>query len=737
MQVGKTNGRGARRNHWVVRGVLVVVAAVAVAQSFVVSPSAQTAAQVRVVSNPRLDMVSGGDVLVAVDVPAGMAARDVRVTANGADVTASFRADAAGRTLTGLVTGLTTGPNAIAATTSGGAPVRLTVVNHPNAGPVFSGPQEKPFICETQNFKLLSGGTLGPSLDASCSIATRVDYLYQSAGGGDLKPLADPRTPPADVATVTTITGQAVPFIVRLETGTINRAVYQISMLHNPATDPAPDFTTHPAGWNGRLIYTFGGGCTGGWYRQGTTTGGVDDTVMLQRGYAVASATLNTFGNNCSEALAAETMMMVKEHFIEAYGAPKFTIGWGGSGGSYQQHHIADGYPGLLDGIMPARSFPDVAFGTIPFITDARLLKHYFDTLATAPFTDEQKRGVTGFGNLATMTSVYEGAGRISALEHCSPVIPKELLYDREKNPKGARCTVYDHAVNVYGRDPKTGFAHRPLDNVGVQYGLAALNSGAITTTQFLELNEKIGGFDTDGNMVAARTVADPAAIRAAYRSRLMLNGGGGLAATPIIDYRAYRDDVPQGDVHIRYTSFSTRERLLKANGHIDNHVMLTDDRKWTDSLRAPVLAQALGQMDQWLAALTEDASSDPKIVKVRRAKPADLVDACWTRDDKPERIVEKATYGSGRCEALYPSNSVPRGVAGASVASDVIKCQLKPISTADYRVSFTAEETVRLRRMFAGGVCDWSKPGVEQQRPTDSWQTFNAGSAGGRVAAR
>ena len=74
-------------------------------------------------------------------------------------------------------------------------------------------------------------------------------------------------------------------------------------------------------------------------------------------------------------------MMMVKEHFIEAYGAPKFTIGWGGSGGSYQQHHIADGYPGLLDGIMPARSFPDLAFGTVPFITDARLLKHYFDTL--------------------------------------------------------------------------------------------------------------------------------------------------------------------------------------------------------------------------------------------------------------------------------------------------------------------------------------------------------------------
>ena len=108
-----------------------------------------------------------------------------------------------------------------------------------------------------------------------------------------------------------------------METGTINRAIYQIAMLHDPARDATPDFMTRPAGWNGRLIYTFGGGCTAGWYRQGATTGGVDDDVMLRRGYAVASASLNTFGNNCAELLAAETMMMVKEHFIEAYGAPE------------------------------------------------------------------------------------------------------------------------------------------------------------------------------------------------------------------------------------------------------------------------------------------------------------------------------------------------------------------------------------------------------------------------------
>jgi len=178
------------------------------------------------------------------------------------------------------------------------------------------------------------------------------------------------------------------------------------------------------------------------------------------------------------------------------------------------------------------------------------------------------------------------------------------------------------------------------------------------------------------------------------------------------------------------------RERMLKANGYVDNHVMLTDDRKWGDSLRAPVLREALSQMDQWLSRISDDTSNDAKIVKIRRARPADLVDACWTRDDQPRKIVEKAVAGSGRCEALYPANSFPRGVAGSPMASDVIKCQLKPIGAADYKVAFTADEMARLRQIFPGGVCDWSKRGVEQQPASGTWQTFNA-PAGATIAAR
>ena len=699
--------------------------------------AADAGLQLRVLSS-RPAMLSGGDALIRVDVPTGVALRDVRITLNGADATSSLRADEQARALTGLLKGMTNGVNTLAAAVGGtkDGPARLTLVNHPAVGPIVSGPHEQPFICQTEAFKLQSGGTLGAALDSDCSVATRVDYVYRSSAGGDLKPLADPKNPPADVAMTTISLGQTVPYIVRIETGTINRAIYQIAMLHNPAREAAPDFMTHPAGWNHRLIYTFGGGCVTGWYRQGATTGGVVDDVMLRQGYAVASASLNTFGNNCAELLAAETMMMVKEHFIEAYGPPLFTIGWGGSGGSYQQHQIADGYPGLLDGIMPARSFPDLEFGTVPMITDSRLLKHYFDTLAATPYTDEQKRRIVGVGNLATMNQVADDdAGRINPMEHCPEVLPQAMRYDPVQNPKGVRCDIYDHAVNVWGRDPKTGFARRPLDNAGVQYALAALNAGTITKEQFLDLNEKVGGYNNDGNMVPTRTVADPAALRIAYRSgRFTSAGGGGLATTPVIDLRAYLDDVPQGNIHLRYHSFSTHERLLKANGYNDNHIMLTEDRKWGDSLRSPMQREALSQLDQWLTNLSKDTSNDAQIVRLRRAKPADLVDACWTRDDKPQKIAEKAAYGAGgRCEELYPANSFPRGVAGSSVAADIIKCQLKPIAASDYKVSFTPDEMSRLKKIFSTGVCDWSKPGIEQQPMAGTWQTFSTpqGSAG------
>ena len=682
----------------------------------------------------RADAVSGGDVLIAIDVPRTVPRQKAAIYVNGVDVTASLRWDENARTLTGLVTGLRLGANEIFADSNGNGNGRpqasLTVINHPITGPIISGPHESPFICETANFSFPDGTKpLGQPLDADCSIATRVDYFYRSAANS-WKRLNDLVNYPADLASTTTNEGKTVPFIIRMETGTVNRAIYQTTMLHDPKADPAtPGLFKRSQSWNGRLVFQFGGGCTGGWYRQGSSTGGVTDAVILGRGYAMASSTLNVFGNNCNDLLTSESLMMTKERFIETYGVPDYTLGFGCSGGSYQQHQAADNYPGLLDGIIPGCSFPEVNFATVQAITDARLIAHYFNSMATLPWTDEQKRQVVGFYGLVTMTTstVYDGALRISPTAFCPSVLPVALRYNPATNQSGARCDVYDHAVNVFGRDPVTHFALRPLDNVGIQYGLGALRAGTITMDQFLELNERVGGYDSDGNFRTARSVGDTPAMRAAYRSGRLTNGGGGLRDIPIIDYRAYADDDPAGNIHLRYHSFSMRERLKKANGDADNQVMLVEDSRFgLYNSASPLLQFALDKMDEWVANIQADASEDDQHAKVVHDKPADLLEGCNTRAANPVFIAEKQTRDpSLQCEQLYPSAPAPREVAGASVASDIIKCQLRPINLSDYPGTPTATQVSRLQNIFPGGVCDWSKPGIEQQPLAGTWQFF------------
>jgi hypothetical protein len=144
------------------------------------------------------------------------------------------------------------------------------------------------------------------------------------------------------------------------------------------------------------------------------------------------------------------------------------------------------------------------------------------------------------------------------------PLIPKQASYDPVDNPKGVRCDIYDDQISFYGRKPRTGFASRPLDNIGVQYGLVAFNSGKVDTEQFLDLNEWIGRHDENGNIVTTRSEADPETLRIAYQRGLVLTGGGGLGQIPIIDWRMYSDDL--ADHHDRLRSFVSRARLTAAN---------------------------------------------------------------------------------------------------------------------------------------------------------------------------
>jgi Tannase-like family of unknown function (DUF6351) len=472
-----------------------------------------------------------------------------------------------------------------------------------------------------------------------------------------------------------------------------------------------------PDGWNRRLVYQFGGGC-GTSYSQGGALGtNVIDGGLLEQGYAVATANLNTFQTSCNDVLSAETAMMVKEHVAESIGAPRFTIGAGASGGAIQQLMIAQNYPGLLDGLLPGASFPDSADSKNP---DCRLIQAYFDTPDGAALSDAQKASITGLTN-GPQGCIASGVGAdvVNASEGCDEsAVPPAQIFDPASNPGGIRCTIWDSMVNVYGRDAATGYARRTLDNVGVQYGLQALQDGTISIGEFLDLNEGVGGFDDNGVRRGQRSVADPQALATAYRTGRINAGAGGVPQVPIVDLRNYQDD-ENTNVHQYISTFSFRQRLLDTNGTFANQVML---RAEGGTNVEAMNDYGLDTVATWLDRIEADTSATPLAEKVIANKPPEAADACWLGGS---RVVEPAEInGTGPCAAAYSPHSLPQFRAGKPVGSLVAKCQLRPTSASDYPPMGPAQQA-RLATIFPDGVCDWSQPGVEQQALSGTWISF------------
>jgi Tannase-like family of unknown function (DUF6351) len=653
--------------------------------------------------------VTGGDVLVAIDMPRSVSLSRVEVELNGDDVTDAFSPSADDpRRLVGLVEGLRAGRNEITAfeDRSHGRDrefAELRVRNHSIDGPLFSGPYQTPFICRTT-----ASGLDAPTDPVTCSAPTRVSWFYR-ATDNTFKPLANPTDRPADLVQTTTRSGETVDYVVRVESGVINRSVYHWAVL------AAGGETGN--GWNDRLVYEFGGGCGTGYHQGVLPAQSVLDHAVLSQGYAKASSTLNVLQTACNDVLSAETLMMVKEHIVEGLEAPPvWTMGWGGSGGAIQQIMIAENYPGLLDGLVPSATFQDTQLADP---TDCRLLNRYFAGSGAA-FTAAQRLAVSGY-RAAGSCNLWDAffANVVVAEAGCDPALPVALRYNAVTNPTGARCTLWDGLVNIWGRDPATGFARRSLDNVGVQYGLRALQEGAITVDQFLDLNERIGGYDNDGRPRAERSVADARALEIAYRTGRIVLGHGGLPDVPILDIRTYTDNL--GDFHTYIHSYIVRERLRENAGSASNHVM------WRAS-PAPastgaMTAAARATMATWLDNIAADDSRHSR-KRLVRAKPPGAVDACWTpagqRIDDPAEI-----EATGPCTQLYPPASGPRLRAGSPLASDVIKCRLRRVRLSDYGVPFTPERAERLRTVFPEGVCDYGQRGVGQRRMKETWLSY------------
>jgi hypothetical protein len=458
----------------------------------------------------------------------------------------------------------------------------------------------------------------------------------------------------------------------------------------------------------------------------------------------VAANSLNVHGQNSNDTVSAEAMMMLKERITERYGPIRHVIGMGCSGGAIQQHMLVTMYPGLLDGILPSCSFPDL-WTEAKEVADCTLLSRYFQARPELWPDAGQRNAVRSKGPYdgcliwdQTYSSLLD-PGADNAFKDCG--LPAEQVYDRETNPKGARCTIQDVAVATWGRRAKDGFARRPYDNVGVQYGLQTLLSGEISPAQFVDLNTTIGGLGIDFETTPERTVADSEALEIAYKTG-QISSGREWAEVPIIDLRGHSTV----EWHQDYNSYQARARLDKANGGHGNQVIWTGAAPipgdpafacavgFTQTVNSDPFAQVqfpsalcsanpVVAMDGWLERIHADGSARPLAAKVVANRPDEIVDACFVGG---ERMTD-----TQRCAELYPAYGAPRNAAGEPMAGDIQKCRRKPLRREDYNgITFSDDEWAQLAKAFPEGVCDWSQPGVAQQ-PAQPWVSFADGPSG------
>ena len=711
--------------------------------------------ELSVVSSPAA-YVSGGDARIEVALPDKTQADEVRITVNGVDVTSAFGPDPEGNhQLEGVVTGLPLGDSTIVASSHKKAKGNkhydeLTLTNNPIQGPIFSGPQQTPFVCATTNNA--AGMGLPPIPQSpTCETATVVSYVYLPPTGTTWLAY-DPAAPPpaSSIRQTTTMDGLTVPMIARWERGVINRFMYSILVLSPFSQTSALDLSA----WNGKALFSLSGGVA-----IGRTQGAASGTDMrhlagISMGYAVLYSSGTRTNTHYNLQLGGETAIMVKDHFVSKYAEPEYTIAVGGSGGAIQQYVYGQNHPGLFDGGVPQYSYPDMVTQTI-HVGDCELLEHWMDKKVIASPASMWRT----WANRSLLEGMNDSATRANPFAAVMPYMPTpgstecingwRGLSPLALNPLFGTAPGYNPAVhgpvewthwadlvNIYGKD-ETGFARSPWDNVGVQYGLAALKSGAITPDQFLDLNANVGSWKPSHLMVqegcpflsttpavcaligvdvwssrnmnlspdggatpAARREGNQEAGNAAYRSGMVFRGKIDI---PIIDWRHYLED--ELDMHNSHQSFAARQRLLNYDGDASNHVIwFTDARPARQADQTP---QAFRVLDEWITTGN---------------KPAAAVDSCFNTDGTLHASGDGVWGGildgnpAGACTQKFQIHGTSRIVAGGPIEGGVFKCARQPVATAIAGGLYgswtpTGAELARLNAIFPTGVCDYSQP--------------------------
>lgn len=647
----------------------------------------------------------------------------------------------------------------------------------------FAGPRQYPFLCGQDESRAPHSQPLVDNQDGygvpvyarprepdmsrvigysrDCGYPTRVRYYYRQQGSGEFRPLDEAD---GDIEQIS-VRGRQVDYIVRYETGTINRFFYAIAVLASPDEEPA-----HPTGelWNNRLIYQFRGGVGIGWKQGDLSLRYVlrERQRELSQGYAVVFSSGTQSRNHFNIGLAEDTAWRVKRQFTALYGEPEHTIGIGPSGGAIQQYLLAQNAPGLLDGVIAAYAFPDMITQTI-HVQDCELLEYFIEVSDhDNPLWDswDTRSLIQGLRASDTADNRYAPAqraadfltGRWSRLEgmqgssECisgwrglTPLINNPRFVDNAREyadtvHRQVRWSHWDSLAPVYGRDPN-GHAWRTWDNVGVQYGLASLRSGDLPVGTFLKLNRLVGGWKPAAQMAperfwfltgdfwpvrlsfwgehnmtrppvegqpAPRTDGHVPAMQAAWLSGEVFTGAIDI---PVIDVRHYLGT--ELDMHHALASFSARSRIRRLRGDAANQLIWVADPGFDPW---PV---AFDVMDEWLTGADGGHASG-------NHRPSTAVDRCF--NGRGEVIAEgenvwegtwSGAQADGECLSRYPFHRTSRQVAGDSLRGDVFKCHLQSvdeaISTGVYGDRDMRPHRDELVKIFPSGVCDYRQGGA------------------------
>ena len=478
----------------------------------------------------------------------------------------------------------------------------VTVTNHPNGGPVFSGPQVQPWACQATAV----GRAVQPAGDLRLPVQVPTTGQFAAY---------DPASPPSDVATTTTDQGKTVPYIVRVETGYQDRDQYTIAVLYDPSKPFAP--WSPQDGWNHKLLITHGASC-GIDHQAGTAP----DVVERRRALARLRGDV--------DGAQQRRPQLQPRHPGRVDGD-----GEGAPGRAVRRDPLHDRHrllgrlarPAAGRERLPGHLPGDPARLQLPGRVDARRSSSPTTTSCAATSRTRRKWGtgvvwdplsiaaVEGHPEPRQLDRLRHGLldlarrPRTTAARACRP----RTTTTPQTNPGGVRCTLADYMINVFGPRPSSALGpagaaararlrraaarqrRRPVRARGAEE--RPDHAGAVRRPQ---RQDRRRGHRHQADAGAPQR--DQPALARAYRSG-GVNSANNLDQVAIIDLRG----PDPGAFHDAYRSWAIRARLEREHGTSANQVIwfgavpLMGDPNYAN--------EGLVAMDRWLAAVEADGA--------------------------------------------------------------------------------------------------------------------------------